>query len=318
MIRLLSSDLWKHLRKLGSRSRQRMAAVAYLTDTSGIRFRRGDTLVVDASDGAIRSGETSKTALDLLARRGVHLYSYAGLHAKVFLLDRVAIVGSSNVSTLSRTHLLEAAVLTDQPTVTSQVRAFIEALQNRSLPIDDRFLRRIRSLPVDRRPRRFPRVLARRVLPLRDSSPQTWLVGVKERADDPREKEFVEQGTKEALKHRHRRSSNVPWLRFTGPSNFRKSARAGDSTVEIFTALNAKRPTEVYRHAPILWRQEEEGKRTRLFTEYYSDAERHALSWGEFKKLASRVGIGRFGRYSQRLLSEDQSQALHSLWGIKT
>ena len=153
---------------------------------------------------------------------------------------------------------------------------------------------------------------------MRDSSPQTWLVGVKERADDPREKEFVEQGTKEALKHRHRRSSNVPWLRFTGPSNFRKSARAGDSIVEIFTALNAKRPTEVYKHAPILWRQEEEGKRTRLFTEYYSDAERHALSWGEFKKLASRVGIGRFGRYSQRLFSEDQSQALHSLWGIKT
>ena len=164
MIRLLSSDLWKHLRKVGSRSRQRMAAVAYLTDTSGIRFRRGDTLVVDASDGAIRSGETSKTALDLLARRGVHLYSYAGLHAKVFLLDRVAIVGSSNVSTLSRTHLLEAAVLTDQPTVTSQVRAFIEALQNRSLPIDDRFLRRIRSLPVDRRPQRFS-ILAGRVHP---------------------------------------------------------------------------------------------------------------------------------------------------------
>ena len=107
-------------------------------------------------------------------------------------------------------------------------------------------------------------------------------------------------------------------FRGSGLSNFRKSARAGDSTVEIFTALNAKRPTEVYKHAPILWRQEEEGKRTRLFTEYYSDAERHALSWGEFKKLASRVGIGRFGRYSQRLFSEDQSQALHSLWGIKT
>src|SRR3989442_8190312 len=61
-----------------------------------------------------------------------------------------------------------------------------------------------------------------------------------------------------------------------------------------------------------------EGKRTRLFTEYYSDAERHALSWGEFKKLALRVGIGRFGQYSQRLLTEDQSQALHSLWGIKS
>jgi PLD-like domain len=314
MIRLLSSDLWKHLRKLGSRSRLRMAAVAYLTDTFGIRFRRGDTLVVDASDGAIRSGETSKTALDLLARRGVHLYSYAGLHAKVFLFDRVAVVGSSNVSTLSRTHLLEAAVLTDQPTVTSQVRAFIEALQNRSLPIDDRFLRRIRSLPVDRRPWRFS-MLAGRAHLLRDSSPQTWLVGVKERADEPREEEFVEQGTKEALKHRHRRTSEVPWLRFTGLSNFRKSARAGDSIVEISTALNAKRPTEVYRHAPILWRQEEEGKRTRFFTEYYSDAEQHALSWGEFKKLAPRVGIGRFGQYSQRLLSEDQSQALHSLWG---
>src|SRR5437667_11745401 len=67
MIRLLSGDLWKHLRRLGSQSTQRMAAVAYFTDISEIPFRRGDTLVVDASDGAIRCGETSKNALDILA-----------------------------------------------------------------------------------------------------------------------------------------------------------------------------------------------------------------------------------------------------------
>jgi len=50
-----------------------------------------------------------------------------GARGKVRAATDIAVV----YSTAGSTHLLEAAVLTDQPTVTSQVRALIEALQNR-------------------------------------------------------------------------------------------------------------------------------------------------------------------------------------------
>src|SRR5689334_20237381 len=85
MIRFLSSDLWKHLRKLASHSNVRMAAVAYVTDTSGLGFKRGDTLIVDASDGAIRNGETSKAALETLARRGVQVCQFFCVNGSGFV-----------------------------------------------------------------------------------------------------------------------------------------------------------------------------------------------------------------------------------------
>ena len=43
-----------------AQSRRRFAAVAYVSDDTYVRFHRDDCLMVDASDGAIASGETSK------------------------------------------------------------------------------------------------------------------------------------------------------------------------------------------------------------------------------------------------------------------
>src|SRR5689334_12733753 len=189
----------------------------------------------------------------LFTPSGVHLYSFAALHAKVFLFDRMAFIGSSNVSALSRTRLTEAAIITDLPAVTSQVRAFIEALQDRALPIDGRFLRHIRSLPVERRPWRFSGAPRRPAARPKDAPPQAWLLGIPELPEDsfPEEEQFVEEGEKEALKHAHRKSSDALWLRFTGPNRFRKSAKAGDSVILIWTPLKKKRPSAVYRHTPI-------------------------------------------------------------------
>lgn len=207
--------------------------------------------------------------------------------------------------------------MTDHPAVTSQVRAFIQALQDRALPIDERFLRHMRALPVERRPWHSSGARTRSAVQLKDASPHTWLVGVRE-LDDARyskEEKLVEKGEKEALKHLHRKSSDTSWLRFTGPTPFRRSASTGDSVVQIYTPMGAKRPTVVFRHAPILWRQDEGKRRTRFFVEEYADEDRTALTWGEFKKLAERVGVTGVGQFSNRLLSEDQSQALYSLWG---
>ncbi|WP_437723776.1 hypothetical protein [Sorangium sp. So ce861] len=70
------------------------------------------------------------------------------MHAKVFLLGRVAVVGSANLSTMSVNELEEAAPISDAARAVSGVRLLIENLMQAADEIDERFLRRIEKLPV--------------------------------------------------------------------------------------------------------------------------------------------------------------------------
>jgi hypothetical protein len=60
--RVLSKDLWTEVRKQARASNTRKAAIAYVTrDLVG--FRKGDTLVIDASTLATKNGETDAPLL---------------------------------------------------------------------------------------------------------------------------------------------------------------------------------------------------------------------------------------------------------------
>jgi hypothetical protein len=63
-----------------------------VADLSGVKVREGATLVWGA-----------------LARKSVEVLPYPGLHSKVFLFDRHAVVGSMNLSEESQDRLEEAA-----------------------------------------------------------------------------------------------------------------------------------------------------------------------------------------------------------------
>lgn len=147
----LGDDLWHQLRDLARKARTRVAAVAYVTDSDAVPFGNGDLLVVDASDASIAGGSTSANALARLFERGVRLYSLKGLHAKVYVLDGAAIVGSANLSSMSQDHLAEAALLTTEPAAVEKARRHIKELAARAGPaIDEAFVRRIGQIPVDR------------------------------------------------------------------------------------------------------------------------------------------------------------------------
>src|SRR5688572_15748364 len=113
---ILAADAWRTIRRHARRARQRKAAVAYVTQDL-IGLSKGDVLVVNASSAAVMCGETDARLLQRLSKRKVQLYHCADLHAKVLLLDRVAVIGSANMSTASRSRLIEAALLTSQATV---------------------------------------------------------------------------------------------------------------------------------------------------------------------------------------------------------
>src|SRR5688572_6498967 len=123
-----------------------MAAIAYVAPPMPIAFRAGATLVLDASDPAIRARSTNRDALNTLFNRRVRLFSYPGLHAKVLVLGRTAVIGSMNLSNHSQRRLIEAGIVTDHPQVVGDVVRFIESLIGNADEIKQPFLDRIATL----------------------------------------------------------------------------------------------------------------------------------------------------------------------------
>ncbi len=115
--RLLSKRLWSEVSPLAKKAARRRAAIAYCTDNK-LGLKKGDVLIVDASDYCIKSGSTSAVLLADLYDGGVKLYSVPGLHAKVVSLGNAAIIGSANMSSNAESaSRVEAALLTESPQV---------------------------------------------------------------------------------------------------------------------------------------------------------------------------------------------------------
>lgn len=91
-------------------------------------LKKGSTLVVDLSRGAVISGQTNPSEVLKLITRGVEVHSVQNLHAKVFALGAEAVIGSTNVSGHSANTLVEAAVVTDAQHTVAQCRAFVDSL----------------------------------------------------------------------------------------------------------------------------------------------------------------------------------------------
>jgi phosphatidylserine/phosphatidylglycerophosphate/cardiolipin synthase-like enzyme len=102
-------------------------------------------------DRALRSGATQPKELRRYLNKGLQLYCCADLHAKFFLFDKTAIVGSANVSELSYIDLHEAALLTRDPKAVTEAREFIEDLPKDI--VDREFLKRAEEIY---KPPQFP------------------------------------------------------------------------------------------------------------------------------------------------------------------
>jgi len=108
-------------------SRRSYVAVAYFGKGAArlLPITRGSYLVVDASDMAVKSGQTCPASLQVLLKKGVRIYSTERLHAKVFVFGTSAFVGSANVSTNSQKTLYEAVVSTKNRRTVALARQFV-------------------------------------------------------------------------------------------------------------------------------------------------------------------------------------------------
>jgi hypothetical protein len=152
---------WNSIRKdLTSKRRGAViAVVAYIgADAPQVMpLRRGDSLVCDASTGAVKGRLTSANALLKYHHRGVAVYSLDDLHAKVICTPRFAWVGSTNASANSRDNRIEASVRVSGKEA-QQVFAWAEkhTVEDRELSEEDIRILRKTQLDPPRRPHRTP------------------------------------------------------------------------------------------------------------------------------------------------------------------
>jgi hypothetical protein len=311
MQKVLSNDLWKSVRAQARQSRQRKAAIAYVTrDLVG--FRKDDVLVLDASPHAIASGETNARLLRTLCRRRVRLYHCADLHAKVLLLDDVAVVSSGNMSRSSDNALVEAAVLTDHSSTVSGVASFIEQLVHQSEELQPRHIDRLCRIKVIRRGGRGGGPgHQRRKTRLARLGNRTWLVGVRELVRDPVPAEQKMIAKAEAVLRS--RFNDLEWIRWSGKGRFIRECRAGDSLIQIWRSSRARRPSSVIRAQPVLLKQ-----KTKNWTRFYLPPGRGAhaeIPWGKFQRLLKSLGYARrVGPGIEHLLEGDIADALNRQW----
>jgi PLD-like domain len=124
----IGGRVWATLTEAARRSPGRSyIAVAYFGKGAArlLPLKRGSYLVIDASDMAVKSGQTCPASLRVPLKRGVRIYSSERLHAKVFVFGRSVFVGSANVSTNSQNALFEAVVRTRNRRTVTLARQFV-------------------------------------------------------------------------------------------------------------------------------------------------------------------------------------------------
>jgi hypothetical protein len=130
LITLLTNHIWPTLTAAVKTSPRPAVAVAYFGQGAAklLPLPHGSHIVVDASDGAVKSGQTCPAELIKLLKRGVRVYSRKNLHAKIFVLGTKLFVGSANVSQHSAHALREAMVVTTDRSAVAAARTFIREL----------------------------------------------------------------------------------------------------------------------------------------------------------------------------------------------
>lgn len=308
MDRILTGNIWNQVKGYARTAKQRIVAVAYVSTENQIGLRRNDLLICDASEMAIKNGETSASLLNKLHRRGVLIRSLPKLHAKAAIFGRYALVGSCNLSGASANELIELALITDRKQVVAQTEAIIQKLKKISKKIDSKYLRRILKIkpkPIQKQTNK----VRRKSIPLES---KFWLVSVKEISDDyyPKEKRFINIGKQKSHKLIGDNDKDIAWIRITGKSRFRTEAQQGDTVIQIMEPLSGK-SIKVLPPSTIIYRQDI-ANWTRFYL--YNPESRKSMNWHQLKRLTKQLRFSRLSKYSVRQLSDKEVMLLEDIW----
>lgn len=304
---LTTKDIWETAKKLALSAETRKLAIAYVTEDR-IGLQSGDVLVCDASDRMIRMGQTDAKLLRRLSILGVAIHSVPGLHAKVMLLDRHAIVGSAN---MSGSRLIEICTVSDRPEIRSGVASFIAQMARRTTKLDDKSIERLCRIKVERKGgRRGPK----RVRSVSRMGSTTWIVGSRELVRDPSavERKHIERATTDLNRMHRSEKDDYDWIRWSKGNKFSNECRQGDTIISIWSPRGKGR-RYVTRGLPVLLKRNEP-----QFCRFYLDdplKDSDVVSWTKFQEILSAAGYDRYvGPNSVQALSEEAAEEIDQAW----
>ncbi len=230
-VRFLADDIWKEITAT-AKGRRGVAfvAVPYFGEAGSrlLPLRAGDTLLVNASEVAVKSGQTHPQALRRLLNKGVKLYTLSALHAKIYAFGTTVFIGSANASASSRDELREAVVRVKDPAVAETARRHILSLCTTSLLGQD--LDRLAKLyRTPRRPGGGNRTKKGR----NTSNPRVFLAQLVEAVLDNDLSKGAEAGEREAKSNRKIKRSSVEYI---WRSDF--PYRMDDTVIQVWESAN--------------------------------------------------------------------------------
>ncbi len=226
-IEFLCDAIWPRIQQAAVECKEpAYVAVAYFGQGASqlLPLKKGSRLVVDASEGAVKSGQTCPRELHRLLHKGVRIYSQDDLHAKVFVLGNQVFVGSANASQRSAHTLTECCIITTDPSVVSQTREFVRELCiYRLTPAQLDALARIYRPP---RPPGGKRRLGQSAAAPRPKHPLLKLVQLVNELWPEREAPTQTKGEEKAKqKRRYGRGWQVDCFRWSGTDSFQRDDR---------------------------------------------------------------------------------------------
>ena len=130
MVKLITKNLWSEITRAVMQTKTKsFIAVAYFGQNGSkmLPLNKGSVLVVDASEKALKTGQTCPDELLKLYYKGVHIYSQESLHAKLYVIGNNLYCGSANVSGNSANRLKEVLIKTDDKIAIEDAKEFINA-----------------------------------------------------------------------------------------------------------------------------------------------------------------------------------------------
>lgn len=279
---LVTRNLWRAITR-GARSRPRTAfvAVPYFSKRGNtlLPLRAGSRLVVNASEGAVKIGQTSPKSLLALHRKGVRIYSNPSLHAKVYVFGTTAFIGSANASGSSESGLIEAVVRTSDQATVKAAREFVRGLCD--VPLGPEALARLAKLY--REPRGGAQ--GRGAPGARGSKrqPKVWIAQVSEEETPPEAVEVEELGYDQAKERQSKQSYEVEDFH----CSYDPPYRVGDTIVEVFAQSDGR--VMVSPPGRVIHRRSWRGGRRRITFVYFERPARHRVA---VERLAKDLGYG--------------------------
>ena len=310
-MKFLAPGPWPEITAVLKRAKSRRLVVSAFLGSGASKLlplRRGDTLVVNASDVSLKTGATNPYEIAGFAQRGVRCYDVDGLHSKLAVADDYVIIGSANASKNSAGALIESCLSIRKRDIADEVEDWIKAL-----PLHRIDSARLKTMKKLYKPPKWGGGAAASTRRPRSTS-RAWITWLGRDLDEPttptyKKKMSDARGLQKSM-------DLEPWPISDGgrkSSRLFKNAKPGDRIIAID---HCDGDIDVYAPLRVLtksWIEQIEGKPERMLL--LEDEEAFPVDLPTFRKALSKLGVSiPLSGKSDREIKPEVLNGLRGLW----